>query len=474
MKRLSLAFLVVGMTTLWAAPRMVVGELFTNTSCGPCWAANLKLDAIAQQDSSFLAVIRYHTWWPGQYDPFYQANISENRSRTNYYGTNYVPHFYIDGIMDGGSNSAAWAGMINSRADVPAPLSIELWRNYDDSTRQGAIIIQLRNESEDSISGMLHCVLTETGILYNAPNYLVTHNQTMLDMTIGSYGELVSIPAGDSFRKEHSFWVKDTIWLNPPGNTIAHLVDPDSCELVVFLQNHSTREIYQGAKVWVVPGVSLEFAGHTVDDSGGNNDHKLNPDETAALLVTITNQKGNTHNVKGILRCEDSYVMLLDSVSVFGDIGAGEDKDNSDDPFTIQVSDAAPDSHPVDFSLFFTSADRYFTEFQFQDTIYWLPPGVAELPKKTPTTLQIYPSPFNEPLAISYQLSTPAQVDLKIYDPAGRCIKTLISSQTLEPGAYSLKWNGRDDGGRRVAPGVYFCRLRVGAESLTQKAVITR
>jgi hypothetical protein len=67
----------------------------------PCWGANLKLDALAQQDSSFLAVIRYHTWWPIEYDPFYQANISENRSRTTYYGTNYVPHFYIDGIMDG-------------------------------------------------------------------------------------------------------------------------------------------------------------------------------------------------------------------------------------------------------------------------------------------------------------------------------------------------------------------------------------
>ncbi|KPL08331.1 hypothetical protein AMJ71_08440 [candidate division TA06 bacterium SM1_40] len=68
-------------TSSMAAQRIVLGELFTNTSCGPCRPANLKLDTLAIEHSATLALIRYHTWWPSSADPFYQANIIENTAR---------------------------------------------------------------------------------------------------------------------------------------------------------------------------------------------------------------------------------------------------------------------------------------------------------------------------------------------------------------------------------------------------------
>ena len=45
-----------------------------------------------------VATIAIHAWWPGAGDPFYTANVDENRARITYYSVNYTPHTYFDGI----------------------------------------------------------------------------------------------------------------------------------------------------------------------------------------------------------------------------------------------------------------------------------------------------------------------------------------------------------------------------------------
>jgi len=47
---------------------------------------------------------------------------------------------------------------------------------------------------------------------------------------------------------------------------------------------------------------------------------------------------------------------------------------------------------------------------------------------------------------------------LTIYDVTGRRVKTMHSGH-LESGPHSLVWQGRDDGGRAVASGVYYLRM---------------
>jgi len=49
-----------------------------------------------------------------------------------------------------------------------------------------------------------------------------------------------------------------------------------------------------------------------------------------------------------------------------------------------------------------------------------------------------------------------ASVELRIFDAAGRCVRTLTSPRTS--GSPSLVWNGRDEHGRPMPGGVYFCR----------------
>ena len=126
-------FVLVG--SLQSAPRKVLAEMFTNTSCPPCGPANPALDDVYQRHRNIMTVIRYHVWWPSPYDPFYQKNIEENTARTNYYGVSGVPNLHIDGLIDAGYQYANWEDEILQRAQIESPILLEITLSYDSTTR---------------------------------------------------------------------------------------------------------------------------------------------------------------------------------------------------------------------------------------------------------------------------------------------------------------------------------------------------
>ncbi len=67
-----------------------------------------------------------------------------------------------------------------------------------------------------------------------------------------------------------------------------------------------------------------------------------------------------------------------------------------------------------------------------------------------------------------------AVVDVRVFDVAGRLVRTLADAELQTAGPKSLTWNGRDDGGRDVASGVYFFRANIGGESMERRAVLLR
>jgi hypothetical protein len=84
-----------------------------------------------------------------------------------------------------------------------------------------------------------------------------------------------------------------------------------------------------------------------------------------------------------------------------------------------------------------------------------------------------YPNPLAAGAAIRYALPRPAQVELRIYDVTGTLVRRLVDG--IQPAGYRRAyWNGCDNAGRRVAPGVYYCRFRAGDFLATQKLVVRR
>jgi hypothetical protein len=81
------------------------------------------------------------------------------------------------------------------------------------------------------------------------------------------------------------------------------------------------------------------------------------------------------------------------------------------------------------------------------------------------------PNPFGRKTNIKFAI--PLNIDdeitrLTIYDISGRLIKNLISKK-LEPGCHYVEWDGKDEKGRKVKSGVYFCRLSTGKHHTIKK-----
>jgi hypothetical protein len=83
------------------------------------------------------------------------------------------------------------------------------------------------------------------------------------------------------------------------------------------------------------------------------------------------------------------------------------------------------------------------------------------------------PNPFNPQTSLRYGLSQTSRVSLEIFDPGGRLVRTLI--RTTQPaGSYTVIWDGKNDTGQGVAPGVYYARLHAGEFVATEKLMVLR
>jgi Peptidase family M28/FlgD Ig-like domain len=84
------------------------------------------------------------------------------------------------------------------------------------------------------------------------------------------------------------------------------------------------------------------------------------------------------------------------------------------------------------------------------------------------------PNPFRGETEISFTVPNGAgRLSLTVYDLAGRRVRDLVSG-AVPAGWHSVRWDGVNDEGHRVAAGVYFTRLQNGNERLTRKLVLLR
>jgi hypothetical protein len=86
---------------------------------------------------------------------------------------------------------------------------------------------------------------------------------------------------------------------------------------------------------------------------------------------------------------------------------------------------------------------------------------------------QIYPNPFNLQAKIDYAIPAATYVSLKIYNILGQEINELIN-QEIQPGYYSIIWNGTDRFGSPVSSGVYLYSLKTPDKVITKKMVMLK
>jgi hypothetical protein len=104
--------------------------------------------------------------------------------------------------------------------------------------------------------------------------------------------------------------------------------------------------------------------------------------------------------------------------------------------------------------------------------------GVDE-PALRPTAYGLLPNAPNPFTAatqtvIRYDLREGSAVRLNIYDVTGRRVRALMNGIRQASGRYPVSWDGRDDHGRAVAPGIYLYRLEAGPFTASRRMVLLK
>jgi hypothetical protein len=83
------------------------------------------------------------------------------------------------------------------------------------------------------------------------------------------------------------------------------------------------------------------------------------------------------------------------------------------------------------------------------------------------------PNPLSLSTTVSFRVLAPSPVDLGVYNVLGQRVRTLHAGD-LPAGEHTREWDGRDDLGEDVPPGIYFVRVTQRGETESRRVVLVR
>lgn len=203
------------------------------------------LNNLAHQFGTQVAVISIYT--SGGSPPFYNSTAYQKiynypppywLSGNWYFAT---PWLWVDGDKSPAYITNTWSNHISQRMQAQSDVDIHIYQEPGGGGFSLNMQIEVNNEGSNPVTGNLHCVLTENGIQWAAPNGQQIHNHVPRIWWPDQNGMSLTIPSGNGTTIPVN-WT-----LQPSWNT-------DSLWVVAYLQSNtmlpdSTIEILQGASV---------------------------------------------------------------------------------------------------------------------------------------------------------------------------------------------------------------------------------
>jgi thiol-disulfide isomerase/thioredoxin len=355
--------LVLGIGVIYAQnQRVVVLECFTSATCGPCASVNPTLDNLVNSNSDKLFAIKYHVNWPVAGDPMNLNNPSEVSARVSYYGVNSVPYSVADGSWLGYSGSVSQS-LINQWAAVTPPVEMEMTYFYNAAQDTISVIVMGRATSAVNSENLrLHIAVIEETMTYtSAPcassNGERTFHNVMKKMLPNAQG--TGIPAmavGDYFAVKYSW-------------ALANVMDVNELTAVAWLQDHSTKQVFQGCKssASITPYYAKQAMISKLDHTKNTIcSSRVNPD------LYITNYGSETINSLNVnvtfngtsvadLTWNGNIAFSETKKVNFGELDFSDQEllANNEVVFTITQINGAPDDYaPGTYNYTFTSAPQ--------------------------------------------------------------------------------------------------------------------
>jgi len=99
--------------------------------------------------------------------------------------------------------------------------------------------------------------------------------------------------------------------------------------------------------------------------------------------------------------------------------------------------------------------------------------AVDPRPARSPLGLSVLPNPGRSQAAVRFAMARAGRVEAVVHDVAGRRIRDLFHGH-LAAGVQALTWDGRDQGGRAIAAGIYHLRVTTPEGVATTRYVALR
>ncbi len=282
------------------APRKILNEIFTSSTCGPCTAGNANYLKVTEGQTKH-STIKYQVSWPGTGDPYCTQEV---RDRVGLYAINSVPRMEVDGGWDGNASSFTTAlyDQFNSK---PAFLEITgnvslTWKN---NVSADITLTPLADFNSSNLK--LHAVITEGTTYWNKKSNGETQfEDVMKKMITTSAGMTLSPLVKDAAVNKNVNFAFVGNYRLPANGTAAEHIDhtkENSVEtwndlaVVVFVQDATTKEVLQSETFPIaLTGVETLEQGINLYPNPANDMFNLNVASMAneKATVTVSNIKG--------------------------------------------------------------------------------------------------------------------------------------------------------------------------------------
>jgi len=175
-----------------------------------------------------------------------------------------------------------------------------------------------------------------------------------------------------------------------------------------------------------VAGV-LEFGQYTIVDINGNNNGKLDPGETADLIISVENSGGaGATGVIGQLTTNDTYITITQSQITYGDIAAG---DEAEATFEVSADESTPTGHPASFNFDITADKDLTGQGSFIIIIGQVPVLIIDMDENHNSADKI--ADALDEIGVTYEEAMSIPDDLDIYSSVFVCLGIYSDNHVL-------------------------------------------
>jgi hypothetical protein len=85
----------------------------------------------------------------------------------------------------------------------------------------------------------------------------------------------------------------------------------------------------------------------------------------------------------------------------------------------------------------------------------------------------VSPNPFSDNTRISIKLDKETNVSLAVYNMQGQAVRTL-AAESFSAGTHDINWDGKDNSGSRVSPGIYLLKMETVSGVDFRKIILSK